>query len=390
MASHVVRPLCVLVVNVLVAAALPWNGPAASAQTALPALFYWKATAQHSEADLRREARRRHLVFHAKAHQARILKQENPGLTVVAYKLPGGTYVGEEDFAYIDGQEAWWIRDARGSRLQEEPKRSGVWLLDMSHTRFREFVKRRVVEEVSSASFDGVFLDVSGPNWVPRKQWYDQQGRPSEVPAWYEAAWPDLILSFHRELHPMLGGKLHIFNSWPLGPGTYREFQRHYEATLEVVDGVQIDGFGYNRTRPWPERMWRFQIQEARRLAALGKTVLLKCWARHDASALDEQLRTFCYTSYLLAADGRRVYYWDLDGWRDDLFTLALGAPLGEPVRLETGIYRREFANAVVFVNPGEDPARLTVGQSLLSASGTALSSTLLRPQSGVILLRRR
>jgi hypothetical protein len=92
------------------------------------------------------------------------------------------------------------------------------------------------------------------------------------------------------------------------------------------------------------------------------------CWSSYDTANSRYQSETW-YPEYDTAAQ--------------------LGAPLGGFTVLPDGVYRRDFANGVVLVNPSTSPAGVVGLGGTFSGSGvTDVSSVSLGATSGVILLR--
>lgn len=156
-----------------------------------------------------------------------------------------------------------------------------------------------------------------------------------------------------------------------------------------------------------PEARWRKNLDELCRFNDLQKTFLAQSVHRGDGSFATAAM--FSFTSFLLGAGPTSYYnfarddyqtYWYFDYWATDL-----GAPLesyGVLGRFEgANVYSREFANALVLVNPGNSavPVSLEV-RALTGYWGTrgiwheppptpAQDSLSLPPKSGLLLLRR-
>lgn len=365
--------------------------PTADAQSHNPARLAARVNARTSDDDLRRLARRYEVVTHAKSDDVRVLKTANPHVRVLGYDLPGGQGQWESDWRAM--RDEWFAVDTQGLRLKSS---SNFWMLRIGHRGYRSYEVDHIVDLMTSAPFDGIWLDVSHPYWAEYERFTNTRGQLTEPAASIRESWPEDMLVFHRLLRASRGRWWQLMNSWPQAPARYETWRRWLEAYLDEVSGVIQDGFGYNRRRPWAESAWRFQVDEIRRITGRGKVVLSKCPVMDVSSeGTRRRLQIFCFASYLLAADGRHAFYEPAYDIGDAHYDEALyGVPLGSPRGAYTkdagrSLYRRAFDGGLVLVNPSDTRiGNIQLGGTFRTLTGSTVRAVTLDPVSAAILLR--
>lgn len=366
------------------------GGAANPAPLVSPVKLYHKADRRDTPAEIQRQALTYDLLFALTPEQAAAIRNRKPGLVVLFYEQPFGRWRGADDFRTVDAQEEWFVHDARGSRLQN-PNR--LWLLDIGHPGYRAYEVARLVRMAAAPGYDGVYLDVAHPAWLERRGWRDAAGAPAEVPQAVLERWPQSLLTFFETLRAQLPpGKRLVLNALPTRRERARVWQAWEERALRLADGVQMDGFCYNRDRPWEDADWAYQVERIARVAEAGKLVLAKAPVRAGGEAL-ARLERFCFASYLLVADGRNVYYFGafaLSGAplrAPERFRPALGLPAG-PARRVGAVYVREFQHGRVVVNPSGRPVTVDLDAPLRAVDGQTLTTLDLEGYTGAILLK--
>lgn len=386
-------PLLAAVTLLLLAWGVVPPRPAATALVTV-ALFFDKPHADDTADQLATLARRNALVFGAGPKQIPVLRAANPRLEILMYEQPAGTTLGAPDYPYLDQRETWWVHDDKGSRMHEMgggPNYS--WLLHIGKSGYRTYEKNKITSGVVDNGFDGVFLDTSNPYWPIFRDWYDVNNRRTTPTSDVLAGWPDWMLSFHQELKALLGSKTQIFNSWPNNPGRYDEYKYWVEKTIAAVDGTQDDGFCYNRSQPWSTSSWQYQVTSAQRILGMGKIAMLKSPMDNLQQDLGKlhQLQRFCFGSYLLVADGKNAYFRNPDEadvvyWNERLFTAPIGQPTGAYYTVGD-LYRRDFTNGTVIVNPTTADKKIDLGMAYYRLKGTTDRIVTIKALSGLILL---
>ncbi len=356
------------------------------------ALFFDKPKAFTTPQELSRMAKHNVLVFGASAKQLVALRAADPSLSILTYEGASGTNTSAPDYGYLDQHESWWVHDDSGSRMHDLAGPAATWLLHLGKDAFQAYQRDKIVGEVS-AGYDGVFLDSSHPGWVQYRLWYDENDHLTAPPATVLSGWPDWVVTFHRAVKSKMLEQTQIFNTWPTTPGRYVEFAPWLEKILAVVDGVQFDGFCYNRTQVWDLVKWEYQVNQAARIVAMPKITLLKApmdGLRSNPTVL-ERLQGLCFGSYLLVADGQYALFRNVDEedvgyWNGKLFTAPIGTPVGS--YYQTGVlYRRDFSNGTVIVNPTTSKRTLPLERTYYTLNAEAVTSVTLPSLSGVVLL---
>ncbi len=340
-------------------------------------------------------AGRNALLFSASIRQIPILRAVKPSLKILAYDQPGGSQKLAVDYSYLDKRTDWWVRDAKGSRLHETRGYGPYvsWLLNISQTAYRNYETTMLANLLSSNDYDGVFLDVSHPTWVKYNDWYDVYDQLSSPPPDVIDGWPDWMLAFHRELKAMRGSDISIFNGWPNNPSRYEEYKYWYDETLAASDGAQFDGFCYDRDQPWPLKGWEFQLASISQIISKQKIVLLKTPLHFKEDDPDfHQVQRFCFGTYLLVADGQYAMYRNSNEndevlWNDRLYSAPVGAPAGAFYRVGE-VYRRDFTNGTVLVNPSASTQLVDLGYTSYRLNGRDVSKLYVRSMNSVVLLK--
>ncbi len=317
------------------------------------------------------------------------LKGRNSTLAVVLYELPGGRFRGEEDFGAVSAHEDWFVHGSSGERIQNE---NGGLLLDMGNPQFRAYEIDFIVKSLTAASYDGVFLDVVHPNWVQAKR-----GWSPPIPPPVINGWAANMLSFLEALRAkMPPGKRLWLNALPTREE--RQWSAWEQKAFAVADGVQMDGFCYNRRNPYSEQNFNYQLHRIAEVAAQGKSTLVKAAVKEGGGEAGRgelsRLESFCFAAYLLVADGKNVLYYpahELNRARVQgvkIYEAMLGAPLAGFTRVGS-LYRREFARGAVIVNPTGSPASLDLGAPMTSAAdGRSVTRASLGAYDGLILTK--
>ncbi len=370
------------------------SAPVATAAGSTAALFFDEPHASLTTEELQELAQRSALAFGVSTKQLPIMRAANPSMKLLLYNHPAGIPKGAPDYPFIDAHETWFVHDSKGSRMHEaNGGDSWAWLLNINTDGYRAFEEQRVVDLVFQNPYDGYFLDTSNPYWPIFRDWYDVNDQPTTPTNDVLQNWPDWMLSFQRELRAMTGTKTHIFNSWPNNVGRYNDYKYWLEATLAAVNGVQFDGFCYNRSQPWSTSSWQYQVTSAQRILGMGKIAMLKSPMDNLQQDLGKlhQLQRFCFGSYLLVADGKNAYFRNPDEadvvyWNERLFTAPIGQPTGAYYTVGD-LYRRDFTNGTVIVNPTTADKKIDLGMAYYRLKGTTDRIVTIKALSGLILL---
>ena len=304
--------------------------------------------------------------------RSRPLRAINPGFLVLHYHLamwqsaPNVTFITDgnawaNDYAAVNAHESWFWHNREHQRVTSN--KDGKLLMNVSEPGFREYWRDSLVRQVEDGEYDGVFLDSASPALLQgearspadprlfadgvRTNTFDELGGKSWI-----AAWQDWIADLDRSLStrripliPNVGG---LVTTWD-------------NTDYSLTAGVFCEGFldpGFSTED------WNAAANQTLALVRRNKIVILQ---NYLPSADDVAKRQFLLASYLLVK-GARTYiaYFALDPleWYPE-WDLDLGAAQKSPVNLGdlswNGIYRRDFDNGIVLVNPGTSAVQVNL-----------------------------
>lgn len=167
---------------------------------------------------------------------------------------------------------------------------------------------------------------------------------------------------------------------------------------LARVDGICLCSFLRAADAPLDkfksEADWKQDVDALAARSAISNTLVLVA-TRFDKVSNDALGRLpawfdYALTSYLLSANGTRVYFSFQGAHADDLMTRTVTiAPLGYAIGAyyqAYGLYARPFQKGLVVVNPGVDVRELPLTRAYLSPNGQAITWVRLEPHTGIIL----
>jgi hypothetical protein len=348
---------------------------------------------------------------------SRPLRAINPGFIVLHYRLamwqsaPHVQYIVDgnrwsNDYPTVTRNESWFWHNPSGQRVASSE--DGKLLMNIADPGFRAYWRESIARQVTDGEYDGVFLDSASPallNWEARRPpdpRLDAKGaRSNTFPelggrSW-TAAWNDWIADLDR----FLAGR-----NIPLIPNVGALTTTWDDSDYTLTAGAFSEGF---LDPAFVESDWRAAVEQTLALVRKNRIVILQNTLR---SADDVARRKYLLANYLLVK-GSRTYlaYFattPLDWYPE--WTLDLGTARTIPASVGDlawrGVYRREFANGMVLINPGTSAARVQLDTAMrrIDPSGggrvgrdgvptgtvaaTPVSSLELAPKSAEILLR--
>lgn len=301
------------------------------------------------------------------------LRAANPNFLVLHYHLAmwqsapmvdfivDGTSWGN-DYPIVTANEGWFWHNAGGQRVPSSANQK--LLMNVSVPAFQAYWATSLAAQVKAGDYDAIFFDSASPallqgecsgtnprlaGTAARDTSFAELGNTTWIGAWQ--AWM-------TSLAAALAGK-----GIPLIPNTGAFITGWDNTNYGLTAGIFSEGFA---DTSFAESDWQASTNELLTLAAADKVVLLQ---NYLSSANDVATRMYYLGNYLLVK-GHHTYL-------DYFATSPLewypewGIDLGEPTTPATmkvsdlsknGLYRRDFANGSVLVNPSSTDVMVPLG----------------------------
>jgi hypothetical protein len=321
------------------------------------------------------------------------VKNYNPNIKIFGYfDLIGAKEVNAEgDWATVNANEAWFIHDSAGNRVQHG---GYLWyLMDTGNAGYRQYWSNYVNKLLSTYSyFDGVMADDVVDEISLYLNWgmlVDSSTRAtltvSEMPN-------SVILNWHSNTIGMLqyikanlpAGKLIIANE---AGQTYGNHD-----ILNAIDGILMEGFmhaSYESTysHVYTEYGTAAVLLDALEYGTSNNKIIL---AMSGATTYDVTTLTFCYAEFLLGISGSTGYWsWASgDVYKMSNYQSIMDTNIGSPINYRyqsQNVFMRDFTGGKVISNPTSTPRTVSVGSGY-TLNGASISSVWLNAYSAAIL----
>lgn len=351
------------------------------------------------------------------------LRGLNPGFLILHYRLGLGLgYRGIEDgctpsgeyIQIVEGDE--WVREWPADGVLDPrwfydlPGQEGVrvlncdwgwYLMDLADGGWRSYWQGEVARQIAANDDDGVFMDsLSVPSYLGADRYVPPL---PAVDAAFESAWAQRIDGWLAWLQTQPTGRYAIV------PNAGAWITTRDPTTYAAADGVMIEGFAlWGDGDPFERSDWELQMDRCVRLVAQEKLLLAQSYAtapRERMFALGSFLLVKGAHSYLNLELGMEPEWWP--EYAIDLGPALVTATDGIGELAQGDLYRRDFANGFVLVNPNHAGAPVSVnldavyqqvepqGGGFVPADGsepgslsyTAVSQVTLPPYSAAVLL---
>jgi hypothetical protein len=316
----------------------------------------------------------------------------NPGWVLLDYRLATSSgpalYIHDghwtSDWPSVGAHEDWFMHAPSGERLH-----NGQWdwyLHDINNPDWRQYWLDSVVADLRTNGAQGVFADSfdAGIGGF----WFDQYDpRFAGTNAGNPAAWPGGVTWLNQ-----LEGLIDYLETGLAATNEQFVYLPNLDALVtgwarmdySELDGAFLEGFG-----EWgPAYLhgsasdWTLSMNRALPMSAAGKILILQpSLLGPPDSAVGQLQRGFDLGTYLLLK-GEHTYLNILGGHSSTgayyfpEYALDLGAAL-TPVATDVseylwdGVYRRDFENGLVLVNPTNSTVNLDLGQTYLRVTGS-------------------
>ncbi len=323
------------------------------------------------------------------------LRAINPGFLVLHYHLAmwqsavnfiiNGTTWGN-DLETVTTNESWfWHNASGGTSAARVTAPDGKFLMNVTVAGFDAYWAQSLAEQVAEGEYDGIMFDSASPSLL--QGWCGGTGANQDPRLAGTAAattplaelgnvtWIAAWQTWISALDAALAAK-----GIPLIPNDGAFITGWDTTNYALTAGVFSEGFG---DPTFAESDWESATDELLSLAAADRIMILQ---NYLSSADDVATRMYYLGNYLLVK-GHHTYldYFDSNGpleWYPE-WSLDLGAPTTPATTsvsdlLRGGVYRRDFANGSVLVNPSGSPVVVQLGgtyQQVVPSGGGQVDS---------------
>jgi hypothetical protein len=328
----------------------------------------------------------------------------NPDYTVLHYQLGTGNsaydYILNDqwanDFAFVTQHEDWFAHQTYSGEPQSAADLASGRVLgnghdwyqaDIANPTWQQYTLTQVLQNMAATGSNAWFADsftygIGGAGYndpVPARYQGTNAADPANWPG--GITWTDQLGNWVRTIeaafaqHNAANGTDYKFLPNLDGRATSWEPDWYSDASgVPVIDGAFLEGFGqYTDTYNWSLSMNR-----GLDLTHNGKIVVMQPYpsASPDTAAGQQQIDFFVGTYLLLKGDqtylnidyGGGVQYYPQ--YRLDLGAAAAPPPADVSAYLWNGVYRRDFQNGFVLVNPGDTAHTLALGSTYRKVQG--------------------
>jgi hypothetical protein len=283
-----------------------------------------------------------------------------------------------EDWAEVDSHEDWFAHDVYGNRIVNT--NWGWHLMDPSSAGWRQHYTSYVNSKMSHSQFDGLFVDDCWNDFRTYESWNIPL---SNIPSSFRDNFHSYIIGFLQYLKANISpGKIIVVNT--------DEWVTH--DYLNIADGKMDEGFAHASWQDFStfdSRMPQI-LDDIARDSATGKIV----WCASGAVIPPNPDATvkYCYAAFLLALNGSQAYL-SFDVGNNDgsngyypIMDTNIGQATGTYYASQN-VYMRDFTGGKVLLNPSTNTFTVNLGGNYKLLDGTVVSSVVLTPYSGEILL---
>jgi putative glycosyl hydrolase-like family 15 (GHL15) protein len=254
--------------------------------------------------------------------------------------------------------------------------------MDVGNCLYQDDGAERVIRVAKAGGFDGVFLDDANASL----RWIIPRGTTSAAYPTPQR-WQSAVYSFLSNVGPQLhrAGLLAVANigGSTTTPGLWQKWNGPIDGAMEesfTNGGVGPDSIANGEWTPklshalWSERNDKISLDHAVTATRAG--------ARYALATM------------LLVAGGANLFSASADysrevWWPEYATANSLGRPLGGYRVLRDGVYRRDFTNGVVLVNPGSRPVpRIRLGATYSGSRLHKVTAVSLGRTSGLVLAK--
>jgi hypothetical protein len=322
------------------------------------------------------------------------LRALNPNFLVLHYHLAmwqsavdfivNGTTWGN-DLPTVTNNETWFWHNTTSSTSSGRVTASdGKFLMNVSVSGFQQYWAQSLATQVADGQYDGIMFDSASPSLL--QGWCGGSGANQDPrlagTAAASTSFPELgnvtWISAWQTWIAALASALSA-QGIPLIPNDGAFITGWDNTNYALTPGVFSEGFGDPTFAPSD---WQAATDELLKLAAADKIMILQ---NYLSTSSDIATRMYYLANYLLVKGHHTYLDYFASGpleWYPE-WALELGAPKTSGTTDVTtlasgGVYRRDFANGSVLVNPTGSPVTVTLGatyQQVVPSGGGAVDT---------------
>jgi Hypothetical glycosyl hydrolase family 15/Bacterial Ig-like domain (group 2) len=328
----------------------------------------------------------------------------NPNFTVLHYQLGTGNspydYIINDqwssDWSYVNQQESWFAHQSYAGEPQSAGNltsgrvgNSTGWdQADIANPAWQQYTLNQVLQNMAATGSNGWFADsftygLGGAGYdgtIPSRYQGTNAANPADWPG--GVTWTDQFANWAQTIET-------AFAQYNATNGTDYQFIPNLDARVTswepdwydnangvpIIDGAFLEGFGqYTDTYDWT-----LSMNQGLNLTDNGKIVIMQPYpSASPTTASGQQQINFLLGTYLLLKGDQTYLNIDYGGGVQyyPQYELNLGSavtPLQSNVSgyLWNGVYRRDFQNGFVLVNPGSTTYTLNLGGNYRLVQGT-------------------
>jgi hypothetical protein len=298
------------------------------------------------------------------------LRAFNPDFIVLGYHLgtgagnignaAGNAWDDDADWPYVDRHEGWFHHlPGSPEPNQRVDQLDYHWKVMDPDSQWADYLAGSMLEMLGEDHFDGWFLDSTSEMWnTSPAQWWEG---PSMFGFWTPQL-DSMFLTVNARLQ-----------AHPLQPYVIPNAGAYITTASDIkyygCDGIMIEGYAHNSPGSYFALAdWQLELDRVLDHQGHGVATILQGYI--DSADINDRL--FLFGSYLLVRGPKTYINWlasDMDSgvgqWYPE-WDVSFGAPLsGQPadvaaLALPNGLYRRDFAQGVVVVNPTDSTLLFT------------------------------
>lgn len=324
--------------------------------------------------------------------QAEAIKAANPDVKVLAYKNlsaandtigPGGlisTGVSHEEAS--ESHPEWFLKNKSGNRFTFSAY-SFLWAMDISKSSYQNRWASNVLADLRAGPWDGVFMDDTNPT-IKYHYEPDEVQSSMDTDREYQQATESALANIAPKIRDE--GFLVVPNF-----GAWGEYSDEINAWLPYVDGGMDEMFlkwgnsageGY----AWSGR-WKDQLDNLKLTQKLGKDYIAITHSDNN----DAKAARYGFATTLLGSKGRASFSlhheYSSENWFN-FYSTPIGSPVGGATKDSNGVWRRDFSDGLVLVNPNDSAREVSFGGTY-SGSGLEGEKGTRMPANSALVLSR-